>query len=88
MAANIGKKYLAKKIAGIFFPHIFVPSTNTNTPEHMNTQATFAADIKEMMNNWNELMRRAAELFPNDTEEERYQRVNQAFTQSIFGANA
>ena len=54
----------------------------------MNTQATFAADIKEMMNNWNELMRRAAELFPNDTEEERYQRVNQAFTQSIFGANA
>ena len=54
----------------------------------MNTQATFAADIKEMMNNWNEMMRRAAELFPNDTEEQRYQRVSQAMTQSIFDLNA
>jgi hypothetical protein len=40
------------------------------------------------MNNWNELMRRATELFPNDTEEQRHQRVCEAMTQSIFGANA
>ena len=52
----------------------------------MSTQVIFAADMKEMMNNWNELMRRAAEYFPNDTEEQRFQRVSAAMTQSITGA--
>lgn len=51
----------------------------------MNTATTFAADVKEMMQNWNELMRRAAELYPNDTEEQRFQRVSAAMNQSIFG---
>ena len=44
---------------------------------------TFAADLNEMMNNWNELMSRAAILFPNDTEEQRYQRVKDAMNKSL-----
>jgi hypothetical protein len=46
----------------------------------------FAADMKEMMNNWDELTRRAIEAFPNDTDEERFQRVSKAMAQSITGA--
>ncbi len=49
----------------------------------MNATATFATDMKEMMNNWNELVRRATELFPNDTDEQRFQRVSEAMTQSL-----
>ena len=49
----------------------------------MNATTTFAQDLKEMMNNWNELMRRAAERFPNDTEEQRYQRVKDAMNKSL-----
>ena len=52
----------------------------------MNTTPTFAADVKEMMDNWNELMRRASKLFPNDTEEQLFQRVSEAMTKSITGA--
>lgn len=49
----------------------------------MNTTPTFAADVKEMMDNWNELMRRASKLFPNDTDEQRFQRVSKAMNNSI-----
>jgi hypothetical protein len=55
-----------------------------NEQQHaMNATATFAADLKEMMNNWNELVRRASELFPNDTEEQRYERVKSEMNKSI-----
>ena len=50
----------------------------------MKAPATFAADMKEMMSNWNELMRRATESFPSDTEEQRFRRVSEAMTKSIF----
>lgn len=43
----------------------------------------FAADIKEMMENWNSLMSQAAILFPNDTQEQRYQRVKTAMNNSL-----
>jgi len=49
----------------------------------MNTTATFATDMKEMVNNWNELVLRASELFPNDTEEQRFRRVSEAMQQSL-----
>ncbi len=49
----------------------------------MNTQNTFAADIKEMMNNWNELMTRATIEFPSDTDEERFDRVSKVMTKSL-----
>ena len=57
--------------------------SNRNNPTKMNATATFATDMKEMMNNWNELVRRATELFPNDTDEQRFQRVSEAMTQSL-----
>jgi flagellar hook-basal body complex protein FliE len=59
------------------------PSNKRQQPIKMNTTATFAQDLKEMMNNWNELMRRAAERFPNDTDEQRYQRVKDAMNKSL-----
>jgi len=49
----------------------------------MKAPATFATDMKEMMNNWNELVRRATELFPNDTDEQRYQRVKGVMNSSL-----
>lgn len=49
----------------------------------MNAQATFAQDLSEMLNNWNELMSRAAVMFPADTDEERYQRVKAAMNKSL-----
>lgn len=49
----------------------------------MNATKAFAADLSEMMSNWNELMRLATEQFPSDTPEQRFQRVSDAMNKSI-----
>ena len=61
---------------------MFVRSNNNNAMK-ANTTTTFAQDIKEMMNNWSELMRRAEKNFPNDSKEERFQRVKSAMDKSL-----
>ena len=48
----------------------------------MKTNIT--ADIKEMMDNWNTLVHRAKVAFPNDTDEQRYERVKNAMNDSIM----
>ena len=45
--------------------------------------STFSTDLKEMMNNWNELVGRATVLFPNDSAEQRFQRVKVEMDKSL-----